>query len=388
MRARSALGALGALVLAILSTMSAGCSGDGGDFVLTPPAQTATPRNVLLGGTIQGIALSLTDTVTTFAGTAGAAGGDDGTGAAARFAEPYGITTDGTRLYVSEKSGDRIRTLEIATGAVTTLVPAGTLREPVGITNDGTFAYVCDSQSNAIQRVTLADGTLLLVAGGTQGSADGTGAAAQFNDPYGITVVGGNLFVADRRNHTIRQIVADTGVVTTLAGSPGVAGAVDGTGATARFNEPMSITTDGTFLYVGDWGSFLIRKVEIATGTVTTLAGTAGTTGAADGVGLAATFYGPRGLTTDGAFLYVADFYNRHGGVPIPVPEPALESSLIRRVALSTGEVVTIAGTPDTFGSSDGVGAVARFRQPCGVTGDGTSLFVTDRMNHTVRQIQ
>lgn len=139
---------------------------------------------------------------------------------------------------------------------------------------------------------------------------------------------------------------------------------------------------------MGDWGSFLIRKVEIATGVVTTLAGTAGTTGAADGVGLVATFYGPRGLTTDGTFLYVADFYNRHGGSPIPVPEPVREASLIRRVALSTAEVVTIAGTPDTFGSSDGVGAVARFQQPCGMTGDGTSLFVTDRLNQTVREIR
>ena len=97
---------------------------------------------------------------------------------------------------------------------------------------------------------------------GTSGSTDATGSAALFNYPYGITTDGTNLYVAGMFNLTIRKIVISPGVVTTLAGTAGSFGSTDGTGAAARFNTPFGITTDGTTLYVADTGNNTIRKIQ------------------------------------------------------------------------------------------------------------------------------
>ena len=269
--------------------------------------------------------------VSTLAGTAGSIGSTDGTGAAARFNEPLGITTDGTNLYVADTSNNTIRKVVIATGVVTTL--AGTA--------------------------------------GFAGSTDDTGAAARFHGPYGITTDGTNLYVTDTLNHTIRKVVIATGVVTTLAGTAGSFGSTDGTGAAARFYWPSKITTDGTNLYVADRPNHTIRKVVIATGVVTTLAGTAGFAGSADGTGAAARFYEPFGITTDGTNLYVADTSN----------------NTIRKVVIATGVVTTLAGTAGSSGSTDGTGVAARFHLPYDITTDGTNLYVADSGNNTIRVI-
>ena len=363
----------GTSCLFLLIGLLAGCGGGGG-------GKSDPEGPFLMGGAIQGVELMLSQGVSTFAGTAGAWGNTDGTGAAARFAEPYGVTTDGTNLYVAENNNNGVRKIVIATGEVTTLVEDG-MNEPVGITTDGSYAYVCDSGNNAIRKINLSDGAMTLLAGGTSGANDGTGAAAQFQEPYGITTDGTDLYVADRRNHTIRKITS-TGIVTTFAGQAGVSGSVNGIGTTATFNEPMSITTDGQYLYVGDWGSFTIRKIDIATREVTKLAGTNGAPGAT-----ASTLYGPRGLTTDGISLYVADFYMRHNGVALP-GEPVQGASLIRKVNLSTGEISTIAGRADEFGSEDNAsGMLATFEEPSGITTDGFSLFIADRQNVVIRTV-
>ena len=86
-----------------------------------------------------------------------------------------------------------------------------------------------------------------------------------------IATDGTNLYVTDSGNHTIRKIVIATGSVSTLAGGAGNSGSADGAGSTARFNAPSGITTDGTNLYVADYGNCTIRKVVIASGVVTTL---------------------------------------------------------------------------------------------------------------------
>ena len=94
----------------------------------------------------------------------------------------------------------------------------------------------------------------------TSGPTDGTGAAASFKNPTGITSDGTNLYVADRDNHKIRKIVISTGVVTTLAGL-GSTGSTDGAGTAAKFNTPNRITTDGTNFYVADTANHKIRKI-------------------------------------------------------------------------------------------------------------------------------
>src|SRR5438128_4378668 len=107
---------------------------------------------------------------------------------------------------------------------------------------------------------------------GGAGSVDGIRSAARFKGPAAIWGDDLYLYVADSGNHTIRRITKATGDVITVAGSPGVSGSSDGVRATARFNKPHGLWGDGTYLYVADTGNNLIRRIEVSTCTVTTLA--------------------------------------------------------------------------------------------------------------------
>ena len=141
---------------------------------------------------------------------------------------------------------------------------------------------------------------------------DGPGAMARFAAPTGIAVdANGVLYVADRYNHTIRRISA-TGIVSTLAGQAGNQGDSDGPGPMARFNHPTGVAVDaGGTVYVADRYNHTIRKISPA-GMVTTLAGSAGNTGDADGIGLVARFNQPTGVTVNATgSVYVADCFNR-----------------------------------------------------------------------------
>jgi hypothetical protein len=310
----------------------------------------------------------------------------DGSGQAAWFFAPEGITTDGTNLFVADTNSNTIRKVVIAIGAVTTLAGSAGIRGateiaekaarfsmPRGITSDGTNLFVADTNSNTIRKVVIATGTVTTLAGsaGIRGATDGTGKAARFYNPEGITTDGTNLFVADSLNHTIRKVVIATGVVTTLVGNPLKSGAADGAPGTALFSIPRGIVTDGTHLFVADSLNHTIRKVVIATGAVTTLAGSSEGWGFADGTGPAARFYSPHGITTDGENVYVADTNNH----------------VIRSIVIATGVVSTLAGSAGCIGTTDGTGAEARFFAPHGITTDGTRLFVTDTGSDTIRMV-
>jgi hypothetical protein len=336
----------------------------------------------LMGGSMQGLELSLSKVVTKFAGT-GSSGSADGTGTAASFQNPVGITTDGTNLYVADARNHLIRKIVISTGVVTTVAGTGSsgsvdgtgtgasLNLPIGITVDETNLYVVEQDNNLIRQIVISTGVVTKVAGtGSSGSADGTGTSASFNKPVGITTDGTNLYVGDSDNNLIRKIVISTGVVTTLAGT-GSSGSVNATGTSASFNTPRGITTDGTNLYVADALNHLIRQIVISTGVVTTLAGTAGTSGSSNGTGTSASFYQPSGITTDGTNLYVGDG----------------ENHLIRQIVISTGVVTTLAGTGSS-GSVDGTGTGASFSRPYAVTTDGTDLYVSEYDNYLIRKIE
>jgi len=257
--------------------------------------------------------------VTTLAGSS--YGSTDATGTSASFNYPMGITTDGTNLYVADENNDRIRKIVISTGVVTTLAGSSSgfadnatgtsakFYEPFGVTTDGTNLYVTDTANHRIRKIVISTGVVTTLAGsGTQGSTDNnTGTSASFRNPTGITTDGTNLYVTELGNHRIRKIVISTGVVTTLAGS--TQGHLDNaTGTSAKFSGPYGITTDGTNLYVADWTNHRIRKIVISTGVVTTLAGSS--SGSTDATGTSAKFSSPRGITTDGTNLYVADLSN------------------------------------------------------------------------------
>jgi sugar lactone lactonase YvrE len=262
----------------------------------------------------------------------GGSGSADGTGAAARFAQPVGIAADAAdNLYVADSSNLTIRKISAA-GVVTTL--AGTAGMP--------------------------------------GSADGSGAAAQFLYPFGIAAdAAGNVYVADLHARTIRKITA-AGVVTTLAGTAGVSGSADGSGAAARFASPVGIAADAAGnLYVADFDNYTIRKITAA-GVVTTLAGTAGVSGSADGSGAAARFSGPNAIALDTAGnLYVTDLYN----------------CTVRKIT-SAGMVTTLAGAVGVCGNVDGKKRDARLGTPAGIAMDAAgNLYVAEPSLSTIRKI-
>ena len=297
-----------------------------------------------------------------------------GTATNVSFNNPTGMTTDETNLYVADTGNHTVRKMVLSTGVVSTLSgTVGANGYSYAVATDGVNLYVADYFNDIILQVVISTGVSTTLAGtaGVQGSTDGTGVDASFYGPRAITTDGTNLYVADSGNNTIRQVVISTGVVTTLAGTAGVKGSSDGTGPNAHFYVPAGITTDGTNLYVSDSGNNTIRQIVIATGAVTTLAGTAGVRGSANGIGPNAEFSYPSGIATDGTDLYVADSDN----------------SAIRKISISTGETATLAGDVGHYGSADGTGSTARFYWPYGVTIVGADLYVIDSANSTIRKI-
>jgi hypothetical protein len=173
--------------------------------------------------------------------------------------------------------------------------------------------YVTDSGRNTISEVSQ-NGTVRTTLAGTAGKSgglDGAGTSALFNSPTGIAIdSAGNLYVADTGNSTIRKITP-TGVVSTLAGIAGLTGSTDGTMGDARFNGPTGVAVDAAGnLYVADTGNSTVREITPA-GVVTTLVGSAGQTGSADGLGSAARFNAPHGIGIDASNnIYIMDTGN------------------------------------------------------------------------------
>ncbi len=169
-------------------------------------------------------------------------------------------------------------------------------------------------------------------------------------------------------------MVVATGQVTTVAGTAGMSGSTDASGTAARFNSPFAEALDGAGnLYVSDTSNNTIRKIVLATGAVTTIAGTAGMSGSVDASGTAARFNGPSGLGLDSAGnLYVTEYI----------------SNTIRKIVLATGAVTTIAGTAGMSGSTDGIGKAARFNSPNYVKADNAgNLYISDTGNNTIREV-
>jgi len=297
-------------------------------------------------------------------------------------------------VVLQNNSGDNLQLTSNAAFAFATSVTDGNayavtvLTQPSGQTCSVTSGSGSVSGAN-VTGVTVNCGAIVLIGQGTSltltpavttlagtalkyGTTDAKGTLARFNDISDVTTDGTNLFVVDVISYTIRKIVISTGVVTTLAGSKtGRNGSTDGQGALAKFSAPSGIKTDGTNLFVTDRNNNTIREIVISSGVVTTLAGTAGTSGSTDATGPSARFIAPTGITTDGTNLFVTDFKNT-----------------IRKIVISSGVVTTLAGQVGVAGSTDGKGLSASFNGPLGLTTDGTSLFVADTTNVTIRMIK
>jgi sugar lactone lactonase YvrE len=259
--------------------------------------------------------VSATGTVTTLAGNA-TAGYANGTGPAASFYSPQSIAIDASgNLYVSDVGNNAIRKIT-QTGIVTTLAggngygyadatgASAKFTSPAGLVADASGnIYVADRGNSAIRKITPA-GVVTTVAGtNAAGYADGLTTAARFNNPSGITIdAAGVLYVADLSNNAIRQIATD-GTVTTVVGDPKTQPQV--------INLPVAITTDKNGnMFISD-ESGRIMEVSATTKVLYTIAGSINTSGYTEGVGAAAKFSNPQGLTTDAAGnIYVADYNN------------------------------------------------------------------------------
>ena len=276
--------------------------------------------------------IDLSGNVTTYAGTGVASTIDNNNGTVVTFNLPTSITCtyDGV-LYVGEVNSNRIRRLypnsapnEYA-GSVNTYIGTGErgfldsqsgnfgnvkFAEVYGITCDasGTL-YVSDTGNSAIRKIIPSRNTpfvTTLAGNGSTGYANGQGASARFNGPAGLCVSMDNtiVYVADENNNRIRAIDM-SGNVTTLAGS-GVAGFADGYGVEAQFDRPVNVICDTVGnLYVADRFNYRIRKIQISTGLVSTVAGN-GSTSFSGGLGTAASFSYPRGMAFVGTNLFIA----------------------------------------------------------------------------------
>lgn len=211
-------------------------------------------------------------------GQAGCVDGADG----GTFNGPRNLLLDNGVLFVADALNDRIRSVLITTGEVeswtgrsTTAATPGTpptdgyqplelatFWEPSSLAGSTTALYIADAKNHRIRFATASQVSTLT--GSTAGSRDGSLAAAQFNEPRGITRdKNGLLYVADTLNHAIRIVDATkTNKVITLAGKPPASGAVDGTPDVATFNSPSGVAVDDDLsVYVGDTGNNRVRKI-------------------------------------------------------------------------------------------------------------------------------
>lgn len=259
--------------------------------------------------------VTLAGVVSTLAGDPSHFGLVDATGAAARF--NFGGNFGGQATTAVDASGNVFVT-DFQNAAVRKITPTGVVSTflpatggPQGLAIDASGNVYVGSQQTVLKVTPAGVASILAGSLGGQGSADGTGAAARFGDIAALALdTAGNLYVTDSINDTIRKITP-AGVVTTIAGTAGTAGSADGIGSAATFSTPSGIAVDTAGnVYVTDAENSTIRKITPA-GVVSTLAGTAGVKGSADGSGAAASFLFPFSIAVDSmGNLYVAELVN------------------------------------------------------------------------------
>ncbi|MEK7766803.1 MAG: hypothetical protein AAB368_11240, partial [bacterium] len=334
--------------------------------------------------------------ISTLAGTGTAGYNGDGIAAtAAQIRDPYGMMYDAAgNLFVADPIGSRIRRVDAVTGLITTVAGTGVngfngdggaattaqLSNPIDVAVDGAGnVYIADDNNHRIRKVAAASGLISTVAGtGVSGyNGDGIQAtSAQLNFADGVAVDGaGNVYSGDRANRRIRKVTAATGLISTVAGT-GVSGYNgDGIQATsANLNYPNSIALDAVGnLYIGDYTAQRIRKVTIATGVISTIAGTG--VGGYNGDGIAATAATVNGVDyprlDPSGNMYFGDTVNNR----------------TRRVDALSGIITTVAGTGTAGYNGDGIaGTAARVNSPAGVAvSSSCRVAVGDTNNHRVR---
>jgi sugar lactone lactonase YvrE len=335
-------------------------------------------------------------TIRTVAGTGQAGYNGDGipaTGATCNSPFAVAFGADGA-VYFSDASIQRVRRVDAATGLITTVAGIGS----PGYSGDGGLAtkaelagptglavspagdlYIADTVNCCVRKVASSTGVITTVAGVMTCAYNGDGLSAtvaQLSGPQGLSFdAAGNLYIADRDNHRIRKVDAATGLISTVAGTgSGGYGGDGGSAAAATLKSPASVAVDaGGNLYVADTDNHRVRRVDAATGSISTVAGTGSWGYNDDGIAAsAAELNSPTGVALDRAGdLYIADRENHR----------------VRRVDAATGKISTVGGTGVAGFNGDGIPAVvAELNKPQGVAIDSSGvLYVADRFNQRVR---
>ena len=334
-----------------------------------------------------------TGTISTLAGSANV--GDGGPAISSQLVQPRSVAVDGTgNVYIADIWSHSIRRVDAFTGTISTFAGTGVrgdsrdvgpaseaqLSEPEAVAVDGAGnVYIADSANQRIRRVDAATGTISTIAGSGHWDYGGDGSPAteaHLRHPRGVAVDGtGNLYISDSGNNRIRKVDAATGIISTIAGTGEWGYSGDGGLATqAQLGDPLGVAVDGDGnVYTADAGSNRIRKVDAATGIISTFAGTGEWGNSGDGSpATQAHFEEPHGVALDGdGHVYIAGFWSHR----------------IRRVDAFTGTISTIAGTGEwDYGGDGGPATSARFRNPVGLAlgGDG-NVYVVDHGNRRIR---
>ena len=346
-----------------------------------------------------------TGSLQTIAGLSGSQG-DVASGAVSRFTSPQGICTDGTSLFVADTGSNKIKKLTPSgsasfyaggstgsqPGALDGPLLTATFNSPSdcaviatavsGVTT--TKLYVVESTGNRVRVLndTHVDAFIpstASTAAGT-GDADGTAASALFNGPTGICTDGTNLFVADTGNNKMRKIVVGSATVSTWGPPVGITtrGFRDGAAAIQRYNAPTDCVGTGTSdtIYVADRGNHRLRRVSgTASATVAGALAGAGDADATDGTVSAPAFgrlWAPISVV---------------GNAATPTALFALEAGgrKIRTVTLTAAGAVTAVSTTTTAGASNGAVVFPGYTQCC--QSSSAAYFCTDAANHVVRKV-
>ena len=332
-------------------------------------------------------------TITTIAGTGEpGSSGDGGPALKARLNEPKSMTIAGRALYIADSENHRIRKVDLATDLITTVAGEGTGGQPAPAASSAPTTSTTDELDHLADPVKVKDekvvqladqsGTVrFLVGSADKGRFKGDGepaVGATLNFPSAVVADRrGNLYIADTFNHRVRRVDAATGTIWTLAGTGAARFAGDsGPAIKAMLNEPVALALDEQrdLLYIADLANYRVRVVDLETGRITTYAGNGEREYDGDGHNAVhAALSGPSGLALDAeGNLYIADTF----------------SGRIRRVDLATRAISTVAGDgtayryqgmPNEFSTS--------LSRPAGIAlaADGT-LYITDSDNHLIRK--